>query len=122
MQVLNKIGRAMLLALCLFAGTAWAALPDPVTFNWAVESGNISKVKAWLDEGLSSDFQARPICSGLMIAAWYGNIQMMALFIDRGANVRSVNQNGEQALQLAAWQGRVEAVKWLLDHGAPLNR
>jgi len=78
MQVLNKFGRATLLALCLFASTEWAALPDPVTFNWAVESGNISKVKAWLDEGLSPEFQARPIGSGLMIAAMKPSIGMAA--------------------------------------------
>lgn len=122
MRVLGKFARTLLVALGLCASAAWAALPDPVTFNWAVESGNISKVRAWLDEGLNPEFQARPIGTGLMIAAWYGNIDMMSLFIERGADVRSVNQNGEQALQMAAWQGKTEAVKWLLDHGAPLNR
>ena len=122
MRILGKFGRAVLLVLCVCAATANAALPDQVTFNWAVESGNISKVRAWLDEGLSPEFQAKPIGSGLMIAAWYGNIEMMTLFIERGADVRSVNHNGEQALQLAAWQGKTEAVKWLLDRGAPLNR
>ena len=47
-----------------------------------------------------------------MIAAWYGNIDMMALFVERGANLRSVNQNGEQALQLAAWQGQKNLPPW----------
>ena len=122
MYVKCRFLRAMLLALCVFSATARAALPDPTTFSWAVENGNISSVKAWLDEGLSPEFQAKPIGSGLMIAAWYGNIEMMALFVERGADLRSVNQNGEQALQLAAWQGQKKAVEWLLERGAPLNR
>ena len=122
MQGLRRSCRAMLLVLCLFASSAWATLPDPVSFSWAVESGDFKKVKAWLDEGLSPEFQAPPIGSGLMIAAWYGNIEMMALFVERGANVLSANLNGEQPLQLAAWNGHAEAVKWLLDHDAPLNR
>lgn len=122
MGVLGRFGRVLFLVICLGAATARAALPDPVAFSWAVESGNISKVKAWLDEGLSPEFQARPLGSGLMIAAWYGNIEMMSLFVERGADLRAVNHNGEQALQLAAWKGQTEAVKWLLEHGAPLNR
>lgn len=57
-----------------------------------------------------------------MIAAWNGNIEIMNLFLERGANPRRANRNGEQALQLAAWNGHTEAVKWLLDHGATINR
>jgi hypothetical protein len=57
-----------------------------------------------------------------MSAAWYGNVEMMRLFVERGANPRRVNRNGEQALQLAAWNGHLEAVQWLLEHGAPANR
>ena len=56
-----------------------------------------------------------------MIAAWYGNVEMMALFVERGANPKRANRNGEQPLQLAAWNGHLEAVKWLLDHGADLR-
>ena len=122
MYVKSGFLRAMLVALCVFSATTRAALPDPTTFSWAVESGDIRKVTGWLDEGLSPEFQARPLGSGLMIAAWYGNIDMMALFVERGANLRSANQNGEQALQLAAWQGQTKAVRWLLERGAPLNR
>jgi hypothetical protein len=57
-----------------------------------------------------------------MIAAWYGNVEMMALFVERGANPKRANRNGEQPLQLAAWNGHLGAVKWLLEHGAVLDR
>ncbi len=122
MQWISGSTRALILVLCLFAGTAWAALPDPVAFGWAVERGDAQKIKAWLDEGLDPDFQTTQLGSGMMIAAWYGNIEMMKLFLERGANPRRANRNGEQALQLAAWNGHMEAVKWLLDNGAALNR
>ena len=122
MQVIIKGSRILFFALCLFAGMARAELPDPVAFGWAVESNNISKVKAWLDEGLDPEFQAPQLGSGLMIAAWHGNIPMMSLFLERGAKPRRANRNGEQPLQLAAWNGHTEAVKWLLDRGAALNR
>ena len=122
MQVSVKMCRMAYVAVCLFATTAWAALPDPISFAWSVEHGDIRAVKAWLDEGLSPEFQGSQIGSGLMIAAWNGNIPMMALFIERGANPRRANRNGEQPLQLAAWNGHLDAVKWLLEHGAALNR
>jgi len=122
MQLISRNCQLLILALCLFAGTAWAALPDPVQFAWAIERGDIKQVKAWLDEGLDPEFQSYQIGSGLMIAAWHGNIPIMALFIEHGANPRRANRNGEQALQLAAWNGHMAAVKWLLEHGAALNR
>jgi hypothetical protein len=122
MQLISRTSRIILLAVCLFAGPACAALPDPIEFGWAVESNNMSKVTAWLDEGLDPEFQSASIGTGLMTAAWHGNIPMMALFIERGANPRRANKNGEQPLQLAAWNGHLEAVKWLLAHGAALNR
>lgn len=122
MQGITKSTRTLFFVLSLLAGTSWAALPDPVSFGWAVESNDIKKIQSWFDEGLDPEFQAKSIGSGLMIAAWKGNIEMMALFVERGANPRRANQNGEQPLQLAAWNGHLDAVKWLLEHGAVINR
>ena len=119
---MRVISRVFIVVLCWWTAAAWAALPDPIAFSWAVERGDVSKARAWLDEGLDPEFQSDPLGSGLMIAAWSGNIEMMALFVERGANPRRANRNGEQPLQLAAWNGHLDAVKWLLDHGAALNR
>ncbi|WP_170285863.1 ankyrin repeat domain-containing protein [Propionivibrio limicola] len=122
MRTLSRSGKALFLGLCLFAGTALADLPDPVAFSWAIERGDVKKVRQWLDEGLDPEFQGSQIGTGLMNAAWNGNIELMELFVARGANPRRSNHNGEQPLQLAAWNGHAEAVKWLLEHGAAINR
>ncbi len=109
----------------LFLGSAMlvkAELPNPTRFSWLVEKGDIKAVQQWFNEGLNPEFEGATIGTGLMIAAWNGNIEMMALFIENGANPKRANKNGEQALQLAAWNGKTEAVNWLLQHGAPLNR
>ena len=117
------IGRLLsVLFLWVCASGLFAATPDPITFGWAVERGNVAQVRAWLDAGLDPEFQGGQHGTGLMIAAWHGNLEMMALFVERGANPRRSNRNGEQALQLAAWNGHLAAVKWLLAHGAVLNR
>ena len=126
--VMTGLSRAFLrtffLGLALWATIpgARAVLPDPVAFGVAMEVGDMDKARQWLDEGLSPNFLADRIGTGLMIAAWEGNIPLMELFVQRGANINFVNRNGEQALQLAAWKGQTEAVKWLLARGATINR
>jgi hypothetical protein len=95
---------------------------SPVAFGLAIERGDVSQARRWLDEGLPVDFVGDRVGTGLMIAAWEGNVPMMALFVERGARIDAANKNGEQALQLAAFKGNLEAVKWLLERGAQINR
>lgn len=116
--------RLFILGICAAALQPAAAAPDvsPVTFGVAIERGDVDLARRWLDAGLPVDFVGDRVGTGLMIAAWEGNLQMMELFAQRGARLDAVNRNGEQALQLAAYKGNLEAVKWLLDHGAPLEQ
>ncbi len=110
------------LVIGLLLRPAWAAPPTPLEYGVAVEAGNSLAVERWLDEGLPPDFMADRIGSGLMIAAWSGNLDLMRLFLDRGAGVHLSNRFDEQALQLAAWRGHADAVRLLLDRGAAPNR
>lgn len=103
------------------ASFSHAQLPDRARFGHAMEMGDIRAAKAWLDEGLPPDFEADTIGSGLMIAAWEGNIPLMQLFVDRGANIDYLSRIGEQAITLAAWRGHQKAVEWLIDRGASLD-
>jgi uncharacterized protein len=122
MRTIRHLFRVVACCAALTALPALAALPDPVRFANAVELRDTRTVRGWLDEGLSPHFLGSRIGSGLMIAAWDGNIPMMELFLSRGADVNQANRIGEQALLLAAWNGHMDAVKWLLDHGAAINR
>lgn len=98
-----------------------AALPTPTAFVTNLELGDLAQAQAWLDAGLAPDFMGSRIGSGLMIGAWEGNIDMMRLFISRGADINRMNGNGETAIILAAWRGHLEAVKWLVERGARIN-
>jgi hypothetical protein len=109
------------LALMGPAGAA-AELPDPVRFAVTIQSGDVATVGGWLKEGLDPEFAADRVGTGLMLAAWEGNIEMMALFVAHGANVNAMNAHREQPLMHAAWNGHLDAVRWLLDHGAQINR
>jgi hypothetical protein len=125
--VAKRLG-AMIIGLALAAPAAaqfWArdpaALPTPLAFVTTLEVGDLRQAQAWLDAGLPPDFMGSRIGSGLMIGAWEGNIEMMRLFISRGADINRMNGNGETALILAAWRGHLDAVKWLIERGARLN-
>lgn len=120
--MIGMVRSAICLLLWLLAATCQAALPDRVAFGNAIERGDLGAAKRWLDEGLDPNLEADRIGTGLMIAAWEGNVPMMELFLARGADPQRSNRHGEQALQLAAWRGHGDAVRWLLDHGAPINR
>lgn len=117
-----KILSLLLVLLTAVAPLRAATLPDAARFTIAIESGDLSQAREWLDAGLAPDFEGRVIGSGLMIAAWEGNIPMMELFVSRGADINKVNALGEQALQHAAWKGHLPAVRWLVEHGASVNR
>lgn len=99
-----------------------ASLPDPVQFGVTIETGNINAAARWLDRGLDPNFVADRIGTGLMIAAWEGNLPMMELFVDWGADIDFTTASGEQAILLAAWKGNLEAVIWLAERGAQINR
>ena len=95
--------------------------PDPETFGTRIEAGDIAQAREWLDAGLDPDFIGDRIGTGLMIASWYGNLEMMKLFLARGANVHKVNNVNEQALMHAAWRGEQAAIDLLLASGAGVN-
>ncbi len=109
-----------LLALLFHAGTP-RAQPDAATFGTRLEAGDIAQLRQWLDEGLDPDYVADRIGTGLMIAAWRGDIPMMELLVARGADVNRANELGERALMHAGWRGHADAVRWLLANGARIN-
>ncbi|WP_018228312.1 ankyrin repeat domain-containing protein [Methyloversatilis universalis] len=119
---MNTAARALLaVSAAFFLSSAQAELPDPAGFGRAIELGDIRSARRWLDEGMPPDFEADVTGSGLMIAAGEGNIPLMQLFIERGANINYVSRIGEQAIALAAWKGHQKAVEWLIEQGASLD-
>lgn len=56
--------------------------------------------------------------TALMIAAGLGNIRLVELFLDSGANMELLHDKSGTALILAAREGYINVVDILLDHGA----
>ena len=108
-------------------GAAWGSestdsVPDRAAFALSMEMGDLQQAKKYLEAGMDPNYEGDRIGSGLMIAAWEGNVPLMEVFLQFGADVNYVNKNSEQALMHAAWRGKLNAVKWLMAHGASLAR
>ena len=116
------IGMSLIFPLSVAVNAEEAVVfPSPTAFTVSMELGDIRQATAWLDAGLPPDFMGSRIGSGLMIAAWEGNIDLMRLFISRGADINALSSSGESPIVMAAWRGNLEAVKWLLERGARIN-
>jgi ankyrin repeat protein len=60
-------------------------------------------------------------CSPLAAAVENWNINLVKMFLDRGADVRYRSSNGDTLLHIAARQDNRKVLKLLLEHGADRN-
>lgn len=56
--------------------------------------------------------------TAVQLAAWQGEIELLDLLYEKGADVNATDKIGRCALFHAAHRGNHEAVNWLLEHGA----
>ena len=54
-------------------------------------------------------------------AAFRGNLEIVGMLIDEGADVNGTNRDGNTPLLVAAFMCRTEVVEFLLDKGASTN-
>jgi len=93
---------------CLVAAQALAT---------AAKNGSEPVCRAILD---NTDFDCRQtdLDSALFCAAQFGNVSIVCLLLEKGANVHSTDADGATCLILAAFHGQLECVTQLLLAGA----
>jgi ankyrin repeat protein len=99
-------------------------LPPGAKFAVAIEAGDLDKVRALLDSGLSPDTKieyGENYSLPLMKACWEGDAAIARLLIDRGAKVDARSNDGGAAIFDAVSQGRPELVRMLLAAKADPN-
>lgn len=81
-------------------------------------TGSVPIAKLLLKHGADFDTPQSPV----IIAVECGvSLRMLQFLLDAGADVNSVNADGQTLLSLAALQGKVYMVKLLLERGADVN-
>ncbi len=87
-------------------------------FDW-VERGDVTQLKAALDKD-SDAANARDTygVSLIYLAAAKGDLALVKLLIERGADVNKTSDAGNAPIMVAAANGHVETIKLLLEHGA----
>lgn len=109
----------ILLLVFSFALSACAQAKDPLLA--AVQNGDVSAVKALLDQGGDVNLQDDTSRTLLMYATVRNQQAVVQLLLDKGANANARNSNGETALTLAAREGHPEIARALLGKGADVN-
>jgi ankyrin repeat protein len=93
---------------------------EPVVDIWtAAASGNSSAIKQHVASGTDIDAQdPAGGSSALIVAALYGQAEVVKILVENGASLDFKNNDGSTALHVAAFFCHPEIVKILLDQGA----
>jgi hypothetical protein len=91
----------------------------------AVSDGKLAEVRRLLDGGISPNAVTDPKDqegkSALQIAAETGNVHLVQLLLDKGADINAPDPWGATAVVDAAFVGSPEIVKLLISRGADVN-
>lgn len=92
-------------------------MPEAVTY------GDPIVVKMWLEAGTDPNTVDNQGYTALQRAAIAGNLQLVMLLVQYGANMTalSVNQFGDLPIHLAAAYGHENIVNWMLDNGVTVD-
>jgi ankyrin repeat protein len=89
----------------------------------AVAYGEPVVVQAWLDTGVNPDTVDNQGYTALQRAAIAGNLQLVMLLVQYGANLTALSRNqfGDLPIHLAVANGHQNIVHWMLDNGVPVD-
>ncbi len=119
-----KMIKALILAMAIsipMSASAKVTDDEYVPFTEAVQEGNIKLVKKFLDTdaGVNDLYFG---WSALQIAANKGQLEVVKLLIDRGADINYQHPISKNtALHMAALSNYPEVVKYLISKGADVN-
>jgi len=108
------------LAQCRPDDPAGQVAARPSTGNLGAEAwaGAPDEVRRLLEKGVDVDSARDDGMTGLMWAAYKGDIDLLTLLLEKGASVDAKSDRGTTALMMAAQEGNAEAVRVLLAYGS----
>ncbi|HUI07688.1 MAG TPA: ankyrin repeat domain-containing protein [Verrucomicrobiae bacterium] len=107
-------GIAVLLAMALSL-TSCASYP----LSAAVRSNDVQRTRTLLDAG--ANVNAGKNVPPLIDAAYYGNVEIVRMLLEKGATVDCQNKHGLTPLNWAAGNGHADVARLLIEHGADVQ-
>ena len=93
-----------------------------MSIHTAARAGNLAEVKRQLTWGVNPNSRTFwYLDTPLHMAAAYGNVRVVELLIEKGADVTQDNEGGETPLHYASKHGHTKVMKILLEHGADVS-
>lgn len=115
-------GAALLVALALGPVQAAAPVANPDNLLDAVRKGDLAAVRAALDAGVPVDHPFRYERTALSFAAARGQIEIVTLLLERGADPNKKDSfYGATPFNWAANEGHVQVARLLIEKGAPVG-
>jgi uncharacterized protein len=91
-------------------------------FLRAVEEGDAKVVSEYLGKGIDPNTSDRGGHTALMIASRLGHESLVALLVERKADLLRRSPQGDSALMMASLKGHLGVARILVDRGAPVKQ
>ncbi|KZL84696.1 ankyrin repeat protein [Colletotrichum incanum] len=88
--------------------------------HWAIRQGQVESVECLLGLGTTLT-QNETKETPLHLAAYRGNIAVIAMLLAHGADINATNSSGWSPLDIASKQGDLDVIKFLLEKGASVS-
>ena len=89
----------------------------------AVVAGDLTSVKSLLEQAVEKNTVTNWGRTALWYAAWDGNLEIMHLLLDYGADKEKTNKKpGKTPLYIASYKGHLPIVQLLLEQGADMEK
>ena len=90
-------------------------------FYYAAAQGDVTRVQAFLAQGMSANTTGPFDESMLSRTAQFGQVEVARVLLKHGANINYQDNTGYTALKNAVEEGSIEMVRLLLDAGADMS-
>jgi len=121
MKVLSVL--ACVLAATMLAATGCQKAPqenvDPL--DTAVKEGDQGKIDDLFDKMPDEAAKKELADAALRYAAQYNKVDLLPKLVEKGADVKKADADGQTPLHIAALNGHMEMVKALIEKGADVN-
>ena len=118
-KLLSFIWVVLVLSVIVIPTTSYAVNGDDLV--QAARTGNLSKIRSLLEEGIDINHQDHNGHTALITASSKGHKEIVQALLSQGAKIDKKTNGGYTALISASHDGRTEIVQMLLARGAKIN-